>query len=519
MAATLFLFGLLCVWKGARFACCLLPALFFLHADPEPRRYAGDLFDPFVSLGLGMLRIGQAVLLAMVTLLLTRWLLGPSKPVSLRSPARLCGLLFMGCAFLWWSQENNVADRREVSLERAAPDFLAGTSNDEDAVRNAFSRNAFLCNRSYAQGINALLDSGDAQRAAHFLNIVAEHCNDLEIVWSDFADSRQKGGSIVGLDDLLAVDILNISPLFDRITGYLARHGNEDQLLRIFRYYHARAGEEDGLSRDQARAALEKFFDIAGGNRELLERIRAVAGSDPSRYFSASGVERVSFNLLQRAAAMLDADLLRACLALGFDRENTRAGSVLFSFVYFHAGQAVIDKLLAAGVDVNALNGTGQTALACTLQMYDYERSRAATITEGEQEDQHNIAEVMDVLLTLCDPARYRTTDGDTLLHKACRSGSGKSLELIRLLLDAGANPDLAGEGTLPPLETAGQKGWDDLVQLLAAGRKKQNPPEPENAGEAGRPVKQEGARRNPSPSTGREENERPVKPGDVRRK
>ena len=518
MAVILFLFGLFCVWKGARFACCLLPALFFLHADPEPRRYAGDLFDPFVSLGLGAVRTGQAVLLAMVTLLLSRWLLGPSRPVSLRSPSRLCGLLFMGCAFLWWGLENHVADTREVFLEKIAPDFLAGTSNDEEAVRTAFSRNAFLCNRSYAQGINALLDGGDAQRATLFLNIIAEHCNDIEIVWSDFADSRQKDGSIVGLDGLLAADLLNIAPLFDRVTGYLERHGNEDQLLRIFRYYHARALGEDGPSRDQARAALEKFFDIAGRNRELLERIRAVAGSDPSRYFSTSGVERVSFNLLQSAAASLDADLLRACLALGFDRENTRAGSVLFYFVYFHAGQAVIDKLLAAGVDVNALNRAGQTALACALQMYGHERGRAATM-QGKQEDQHNIAEIMDILFTLCDPARYRTTGGDTLLHKACRSGSGKSLELIRLLLDAGANPDLAGEGAMPPLETAAQKGWDELVPLLAAGRKRQNLPEPESAGEAGRPEKPEGARRNPSPSTGRKENERPVKPGDVRRK
>lgn len=304
----------------------------------------------------------------------------------------------MGCAFLWWGLENHVADTREVFLEKVAPDFLAGTSNDEEAVQTAFSRNAFLCNRSYAQGINALLDGGDAQRATLFLNIIAEHCNDIEIVWSDFADSRQKDGFIVGLDGLLAADILNIAPLFDRLTGYLERHGNEDQLLRIFRYYHARALGKDGPSRDQARAALEKFFDIAGRNRELLERIRAVAGSDPSRYFSTSGVERVSFNLLQSAAASLDADLLRACLALGFGRENTRAGSVLFYVVYFHAGQAVINK-------------------------------------------------------------------------------------------------------------------------LLAAGRKRQNLPEPENAGEAGRPVKPEGARRNPSPSTGRKENQRPVKPGDVRRK
>lgn len=559
MLVFLGLFGLICVWKGMRCAVCLLPSLLVLfllppwlaEQSPEPpRQYYGDLLDPFVSFfagGLSLLKASLATALAAALAVALAFLLGkavltaaqriwgPFKPPPLAAPSRLFGMALLCCAiFLGTSGEvrensaQSLRSRHDKESAHVVPDFLAGKITAE-ALAEAFSQWPMLCGKTYAQRIDALTAGDDPQRAGLFVRILAERCATESEAYRDFVDSRKRSGSIAGLKTLLNAGALDALPVFQDVVGYLDRSGNLDELMLIFRHCHAQARMG---SRNNA-ALLENFFYLAGDNRELLGRAAAIAGSDPSRYFSELGIEGVSHSLLTQAALKLDADLLRAVLALGFTRENTRFGSVLFDFARAKAGPAVISKLLAAGVDVNALNQDGQTALRCLLQNY------RPGLTRPEQ-DREKIDAIMDIFFSLSEPAHYRTTAGDTLLHKACRSSAAKSSEVAQLLLAAGADPDLAGEGVTPPSALAREKGWEDISRQFAGHGGKLNPAAPRRAAKPEQPVKPGSAGRDilPSarteksggsvkpvdaprnhPQTGRaEESPRPVKPGDARR-
>lgn len=484
------MFGLICVWKGLRHALCLLPALLVLFLLPPwleglspkpPRQYYGDLLDPLVSLFTGGPSMLEVLLPGVLAVLLIKavpsraqkiW--GPFMSPPLLAPSRLFGLALFCCAiFLGTSREapENSAQslwiRQEKESAHFVPDFLAGKSNAK-ALAEAFSRWPMLCGKTYTQRIHALLAGGDPQRAGLFVRILAEQCTTQSEAYRDFAGSRKRSGSIAGLKTLLNAGALDALPVFKDVVSYLDRSGNLDELLLIFRHCHARARTG---SRNNA-ALLENFFYLAGGNRELLDRVAAIAGSDPSQYLSEFGMEGVSHSLLRQAALKLDANLLRAALALGFTRENTRFGSVLFDFVRAKAGPVVIGKLLAAGVDVNALNQDGYTALRCLLQGYRPGLTRP-------RQDREKIDAVMDIFFSLSKPAHYRTTDGDTLLHKACRSKTAKSSEVVQLLLAAGADPDLAGEGVTPPSVLAREKGWEEITRQFAGHGRQPNPPAP----------------------------------------
>lgn len=61
-----------------------------------------------------------------------------------------------------------------------------------------------------------------------------------------------------------------------------------------------------------------------------------------------------------------------------------------------------------------------------------------------------------------------RNATGETALHHAAIQGN---LEIVRLLLAAGAEPDLAGEHGFTPLHEAILQGHVEIIrQLLAAG-------------------------------------------------
>ena len=109
----LFLFGILWMSKGPRFAFCILPAVvFFLLVEAliwerlTPGRYPGG--SPDMAQSLATIPIGTvlsvpllvtAIFFARKTFAFANRRLGPQKPLPILSPVRLPGLLMAIIAF------------------------------------------------------------------------------------------------------------------------------------------------------------------------------------------------------------------------------------------------------------------------------------------------------------------------------------------------------------------------------------------------------------------------------------
>ncbi|VBB75925.1 Putative protein similar to ANR50 of Homo sapiens [Podospora comata] len=134
----------------------------------------------------------------------------------------------------------------------------------------------------------------------------------------------------------------------------------------------------------------------------------------------------------------------------GPDLKDTDSRTPLW-YAALNGHEAVVEKLLAAGADVNAADFSDRTAL------------------QGAAEEGH--FEVVKKLLTAgADVNTTTTSHGRTLLQEAATKGH---LEVVEQLLAAGANvnsPAAASDGRTA-LQAAAERGYLEVVEkLLAAG-------------------------------------------------
>lgn len=148
-----------------------------------------------------------------------------------------------------------------------------------------------------------------------------------------------------------------------------------------------------------------------------------------------------------------DAAVVRVLLAAGFDlsARPTRSyrGRSHLMWACFCGRLPIVEVLLAAGVDPNERAPDGSTAFSQTMsgmtrRTNTHHRLVAALVRAG-----------------LAPDARTSFGDSNALLE-CCRAGD---LELVRLLLERGADPNVRLDGT--PLTAAQESGNPALIDLL----------------------------------------------------
>lgn len=186
------------------------------------------------------------------------------------------------------------------------------------------------------------------------------------------------------------------------------------------------------------------------------------------------------------AAQRGDVEATRAALDAGADieaRDERQRTALLLAATYDHV--AVADALVAAGADPDALDDrhdtpwlvtgvTGSVAMGEVLLRADPDltiRNRFGGISIIPASERGHVEYVRWVLRTGID-VNHVNDLGWTALLEAVILGDGSEpyQQIVRILLDGGADAQLADRGGVTALEHARTAGHDELVALLEAG-------------------------------------------------
>jgi uncharacterized protein len=187
----------------------------------------------------------------------------------------------------------------------------------------------------------------------------------------------------------------------------------------------------------------------AAGDTAEVRRLLA-AGADPDTR-DARGRTAVT-----AAAAGEHAETTRALIDAGADvdlQDDDRSNALL---VCGETGDvAVLREVLRARPDLTRTNRFGGTALI-------------------PASDRGHVEVVRELLRTRID-ADHVNRLGWTALLEAVILGDGGSAhqEIVRLLVDAGADTSIADRDGVTPLEHAQQRGYDEMVRTLTAARRR----------------------------------------------
>jgi ankyrin repeat protein len=155
-------------------------------------------------------------------------------------------------------------------------------------------------------------------------------------------------------------------------------------------------------------------------------------------------------------AAGADAETTRALIDAGADvdlQDDDRSNALL---VCGETGDvAVLREVLRARPDLTRTNRFGGTALI-------------------PASDRGHVEVVRELLRTRIDVDHVNRL-GWTGLLEAVILGDGGSAhqEIVRLLVDAGADTSIADRDGVTPLEHAQQRGYDEMVRTLTTGRRR----------------------------------------------
>ena len=138
-----------------------------------------------------------------------------------------------------------------------------------------------------------------------------------------------------------------------------------------------------------------------------------------------------------------------------------------------------VKLFLAEGIDINAMNERGQTAL---IRSAEYQRTEVVTLLLGKGADV-NIGGGRYARTAMMEAAGAGNTiiikqlvekgadvnakdyESNTPLHFACMYGH---VEAVRLLIDLGAKPDIQASGLgRTPMKIAETNGHIEIVQIL----------------------------------------------------
>jgi ankyrin repeat protein len=279
------------------------------------------------------------------------------------------------------------------------------------------------------------------------------------------------------------------------VVGELLRAGiDRDHVNRIgYQAIH----EAVWLGEDTASYATTVRVLAAGGVQ--LDKVSPSAGLTPlqmARERGYDGLERILRKVTNRAekpadanAALLraartgDADAVAVALRAGADieaRDDHERTALLLASTYAHV--AVADVLVAMGADPDALDDrhdtpwlvtgvTGSVAMLEALLPANPDltiKNRYGGLSPIPAGERGHVDYIRRVVKTDVDIDHVNDLGWTSMLEAVILgNGSEPYQEIIRILLDAGADPSIADRDGVTPLQHAEQRGYDEIADLL----------------------------------------------------
>ncbi|KAI2833980.1 hypothetical protein CBS11350_11066 [Aspergillus niger] len=224
-----------------------------------------------------------------------------------------------------------------------------------------------------------------------------------------------------------------------------------------------------------------ELFDIAAGPKEDIRRTRGLLESNANPSAMRNG-----HTALHKAARQGFTDTVRLLLGYGADtliRTQPYDETALHLATYRGDSDAFIvmlDLLAAHGVDINAQDATGNTALHLAIVRLSRVEAVELLLERGARTDllgrsgltplQYAITldretHAKELLDRGADP-NVPSPDGRRPLHRAIMSGQ-ISLQLIEQLVMKGAEVNAMDDEGVPPLHAAIRQGRSDVVRFL----------------------------------------------------
>ncbi|TQK68727.1 ankyrin repeat domain-containing protein [Nocardioides sp. SLBN-35] len=279
------------------------------------------------------------------------------------------------------------------------------------------------------------------------------------------------------------------------VVGELLRAGiDRDHVNRIgYQAIH----EAVWLGEDSASYATTVRVLAAGGVQ--LDKVSPSAGLTPlqmARERGYDGLERILRKVTNRAekpadanAALLraartgDADAVAVALRAGADieaRDDHERTALLLASTYDHV--AVADVLVAMGADPDALDDrhdtpwlvtgvTGSVAMLEALLPANPDltiKNRYGGLSPIPAGERGHVDYIRRVVKTDVDIDHVNDLGWTSMLEAVILgNGSEPYQEIIRILLDAGADPSIADRDGVTPLQHAEQRGYHEIADLL----------------------------------------------------
>lgn len=159
-------------------------------------------------------------------------------------------------------------------------------------------------------------------------------------------------------------------------------------------------------------------------------------------------IEKGPNNDLWMAVMTSDPAAVKTAVAAGADANYIDNGRPMLAWAAQNGNAAVVQALIDAKADLNAVDGIGHTALM-----------RAADMS------QHS---VLEVLVKAGADLNHKTAEGKSALSLAV---SNSSLESVRILAKAGADVNVVDNDGYAPILTAAQNGSVEIINELAAAK------------------------------------------------
>ncbi|WP_238408136.1 ankyrin repeat domain-containing protein [Pimelobacter simplex] len=278
------------------------------------------------------------------------------------------------------------------------------------------------------------------------------------------------------------------------VVGELLRAGIErDHVNRIgYQAIH----EAIWLGEDTASYATTVRVLAAGGVE--LDRVSPSAGLTPlqmARERGYDGLERILTTVttaeepadpnaaLLRAARTGDADAVAVALRAGADietRDDHERTALLLASTYDHVAAAQV--LVAMGADPDALDDrhdtpwlvtgvTGSVAMLEALLPANPDltiQNRYGGLSPIPAGERGHVDYIRRVVRTDVDIDHVNDLGWTSMLEAIILgNGSEPYQEIVRILLDAGADPAIADREGVTPLQHAEQRGYDEIAALL----------------------------------------------------
>ena len=211
------------------------------------------------------------------------------------------------------------------------------------------------------------------------------------------------------------------------------------------------------LTRRQRYEATKLLLE----NRALPD-VQDNDGNSPLYKASEKGFSDIEDLLLKYGASPLDDQLLRKKQEV----QNTNLLYVCNPEGKEDVDMKIIQKLLNAGADINAREREGWTCLMHTARTGRYE---AAKLLIENKANVNIVKKMIDKKMSLFNALEATSKEssdmiGYTALNLASRFGH---FDVVRLLLESGADPNLTGRDGYSPLEFAVGRGNVEIENIL----------------------------------------------------